>query len=401
MDFKLPDLTLTIETARFGPFRFQLGVDTASISALLLRVNDAHQRLCNAPLSRFSKHLEQEVIVGSIFGTNSIEGGTLTEEETEEAITLPSKTTPNMEQRRALNLKAAYDLSCQTAVEQWRLDMSFILQLHALITHDLPHPYNHPGRLRDNPKEIITYIGDQAHGGRYKPPQYGGDIRLLLETLIYWENQLREHQVSALIRAPLVHYYYELIHPFWDGNGRVGRVLEATLLQQAGFTYAAFSQARYYYTQIDHYFTLFNHCRKAARKSPTPHTPFITFFLEGMLQSLNGLQDRVNQMISVSLFKHDLQQRYQEKIINARQYAIVTQVLAATPATPLSLKALRAAPWYLGLYTQLSNKTQQRDLAQLRQQQLIWQDHSGQLWPGINPQDPSPHNHKLPIKDHP
>ncbi|MFC2503586.1 MAG: Fic family protein, partial [Cardiobacterium sp.] len=43
----------------------------------------------------------------------------------------------------------------------------------------------------------------------------------------------RRQGVPALIRAPLVHYYYEIIHPFWDGNGRVGRVLEASILLRA------------------------------------------------------------------------------------------------------------------------------------------------------------------------
>lgn len=62
--------------------------------------------------------------------------------------------------------------------------------------------------------------------------------------------------MPALIRAPLMHLYFELIHPFWDGNGRVGRVLEATLLQAAGFRYAPFAQTRYYLEHIDAYFTL-------------------------------------------------------------------------------------------------------------------------------------------------
>lgn len=38
-------LTLNIDTDRFGPFTFQVGVDMASLQTLLLRVEDAHQRL--------------------------------------------------------------------------------------------------------------------------------------------------------------------------------------------------------------------------------------------------------------------------------------------------------------------------------------------------------------------
>ena len=105
----------------------------------------------------------------------------------------------------------------------WTLTKEFILELHRLICKDIPHPDNRPGLIRDNPKTRFTYVGDAAHGGRYKPPQYGKDIERLLSALIAWHGELDAAGVPALIRAPLVHLYYEQIHPFWDGNGRVGR----------------------------------------------------------------------------------------------------------------------------------------------------------------------------------
>lgn len=131
------------------------------------------------------------------------------------------------------------------------LDKAFILDVHRLITLDIPHPDNRPGLIRDNPKHRITTVGDEAHGGRYKPPQSGKDVLQLLDALVEWHRELEQAGVPALIRAPLVHYYYEQIHPFWDGNGRVGRVIEATLLQAAGYRYAPFAMARYYLDTID------------------------------------------------------------------------------------------------------------------------------------------------------
>jgi Fic family protein len=97
----------------------------------------------------------------------------------------------DVEQRRAINLNTAYSLSQEAATKpDWCLDMDFICRIHAAITEDIPHERNQPGRLRDNSKEIITYVGDQTHGGRYKPPQYERDIRLLLEQLIAWYQAL-------------------------------------------------------------------------------------------------------------------------------------------------------------------------------------------------------------------
>lgn len=382
MTFELKELSQKVDTDRFGPFTLQIGTDTHAIESLYLRVDDAHQRLRGSPLAQVANQLEKEVVVSSIFGTNSIEGGTLSEEETQHALDLDPANVQDVEQRRALNLKAAYELSRQAASDpKWNLDIDFIRTIHAEITRDIPHERNRPGLLRDNAKGIMTYVGDGAHGGRYKPPHYGADIRKLLDKLLSWHQTLAAEGVPSLIRAPLVHYYYELIHPFWDGNGRVGRVIEATLLQHAGFQYAPFAQARFYFDNIDRYFTLFNTCRKAAGKSKFPNTDFITFFLEGMLTSLNNLHDRVNRLVNVLLFENDVKRRHDEKQINARQYAIVSQILAA--GHPVPLAELRRAPWYLALYAQRTDKTRQRDLRKLREQQLIYQDEENRLWPGF------------------
>lgn len=224
----------------------------------------------------------------------------------------------------------------------------------------------------------MTQVGNKEHGGSYKPPQSGRDVESLLSYLIEWQQTLKLQGVPVLIRAPLVHLYYELIHPFWDGNGRVGRVLEATLLQAEGFKYAPFAQARYYFDNIHHYFTLFNTCRKQAEnKVVFPNTAFIAFFLQGMLTSIHNLHDRVNALVSLLLFENDLKHRHDEKEINSRQYAIASQLMAA--GKPMSLAELRSAPWYQALYVKLTDKTKQRDL---REKGLVIQDENNRLWPG-------------------
>lgn len=377
---------LRVETQRSGPFTFQLGVDRDALALALHRVDDAHERFVASPLSQVANQLEQEVVVSSIFGTNTIEGGTLSEEETAVALRLDPAQVQQVEQRRALNIKAAYDLARQAATTPgWQLDLGFIRQIHAAITRELPHPHNRPGVFRDNPKNLITHVGDQAHGGRYKPPQFGGDIELLMHSLLEWHGQLVAAGIPALIRAPLVHLHYELIHPFWDGNGRVGRVIEATLLQAASYRYAPFAMAHYYLENIDAYFTLFNTCRKAAdKRQPAPHAPFVAFHLEGMRIVVNRLHDRVNRIVSVLLFETRMRQMLDAKDINPRQYTILAQLVASGPA---ELETMRRSPWYQSLYLKLNEKTRQRDLKRLRELELVFLDRENRVWPGfIRPQ---------------
>jgi len=378
---------LRVETQRSGPFIFQLGTDLSALTLAVQRVEDAHERFAASPLSQVANQLEREVMVRSIFGTNTIEGGALSEEETEAALHLDPAQVQEIEQRRALNIKAAYEHAQQAVgAKGWRLNLNFICEIHAAITHQLPHPHDQPGVFRNNPKNLTTFVGNEAHGGRYKPPQYGGDIKLLMEKLIEWHDTLEAAGISPLIRAPLVHLYYELIHPFWDGNGRVGRVLEASLLQAAGYRYAPFAIARYYLDNIDSYFTLFSACRKAADKhKPEPNTPFIAFHLEGMRVVINKLHDRVNSLIAMLLYESNIRRLLDEKGINVRQYSILSQLLAR--GSPISLEEIRQAPWYGSLYLKRNDKTRQRDLRRLREMDLVFLDYEERLWPGyIRPQ---------------
>lgn len=391
----LERLTRRVDTGRFGPFVFQLGIDPGLAERELQRVEDAHERFIASPLAQVANQLEREVVVSSVFGTNTIEGGTLSEDETANALALDPGQIREVEQRWAVNIKAAYDLSKQAAnTPGWALDKGFILALHQRITADIPHPDNRPGLIRDNPKHRITYVGDPAHGGRYKPPQSGKDVQLLLDALIDWHEELVQAGIPALIHAPLVHLYYEQIHPFWDGNGRVGRVIEATLLQAAGYRYAPFALARYYLAHIDTYFTLFNTSRKQAEKaSPAPNQAFVSFHLEGMRQTINSLHDRVNRIISMLLYESQIRRALDEKQINPRQYTIVSQLLGKSP---LPLDEIRQAPWYLSLYLKLNDKTRQRDMRDLREMELVFLDAENRLWPGfIKPQNIKP---DTPIK---
>lgn len=194
---------LRVETDRFGPFTLQVGVDAEGLVVPLQRVEDAHELFVKTPLNQVASRLEKAVVVSSVFGTNTIEGGKLTEDETATALNIDPTLIKEVEQRRAVNIKAAYDLSQKMAAKPgWSLNIDFTLDLHRLITREIPHPDYRPGLARNNPKNRLTFVGDEAPGGRYKPPQSDKEIRRLLEALIEWHQGLVSAEVPALIRAP-------------------------------------------------------------------------------------------------------------------------------------------------------------------------------------------------------
>jgi len=376
-------LDLRLETDRFGPFTFRLGLDPGALALPLARVEDAWKMFSASPLAQVANQLQREVLVQSVFGTNTIEGATLTEEETRRALDADPGKVQAEQEVRVRNIKAAYDLAVRSAeTDGWRLDVDYIRAVHAEICRDLPHPDNRPGLFRDNPKERPTVVGDQDHGGIYRPPQYRRDIDRLMDGLVDWHQGLMDAGISPLLRAPLVHLYFELIHPFWDGNGRVGRVLEATLLRQAGYRYAPFALAKFYQEQIHRYFALFNHCRKAAgRDEPFPNQDFVTFTLEGLRVVIERLHGRVNELVTVLLFDAVLRRELETGKINPRQYAIVRHLMDSGRA--LSPAELRLEPWYQTMYAHLTEKTRQRDLRGLLDTGFLGPGADGRLRPGF------------------
>lgn len=80
-----------------------------------------------------------------------------------------------------------------------------------------------------------TVVGNRVTGEVvYNPPQDYDQITELLKKLITFFNQDADHGLDPLVRMALNHYQFEKIHPFYDGNGRTGRILNLLYLVQHG-----------------------------------------------------------------------------------------------------------------------------------------------------------------------
>jgi Fic family protein len=68
----------------------------------------------------------------------------------------------------------------------------------------------------------------------YTPPQNPADIIALMRDLERFTNDGERFPVDPLIRMALIHHQFESIHPFYDGNGRTGRILNVLYLVKEG-----------------------------------------------------------------------------------------------------------------------------------------------------------------------
>lgn len=85
-------------------------------------------------------------------------------------------------------------------------------------------------RVRDQPG---TFIGNPSSSTRIYSPPEGRDV--IWAKLSAWERFLHSHDdLDPLVVMALLHYQFEAIHPFFDGNGRTGRVLNLLFLVHSG-----------------------------------------------------------------------------------------------------------------------------------------------------------------------
>ncbi len=87
--------------------------------------------------------------------------------------------------------------------------------------------------IRPPQSEIFIRRGDsefRAGGIVYTPPRGKGVVEEKLNNLVNYLNDEPLHQVDPLIKMAIAHYQFEAIHPFSDGNGRTGRILNLLYL---------------------------------------------------------------------------------------------------------------------------------------------------------------------------
>jgi len=135
----------------------------------------------------------------------------------------------------------------------------------------------------------------QVWVGAHKPPPPGQVEKLMAALLDWWNGPARE--LSPVISSGVVHYRFEDIHPFGDGNGRVGRLLALWELYRRGFdTHHIFAVDEYYWHDRPRYYRQL----QAARTQGGDLTGWLEYTAEGLLRALGNARDRIQAISAES-----------------------------------------------------------------------------------------------------
>lgn len=204
------------------------------------------------------------------------------------------------------------------------LSLRFLREVHAYLMSGVRGQERAPGEFRS----IQNWIGPSGctlRDAAYVPPPVPEMHRALdaFERYLHTPSDL-----PLLLRCALIHYQFEAIHPFLDGNGRVGRLLitfllesEHVLAQPLLYLSAFFERNR-----SDYYALL----RDVSHHSAW--TEWIAFFLRGVTEQANDASDRVQTMLA-------LLKSFRDKVTTVRSSALLTAMiddLFASPATTIA-----------------------------------------------------------------
>ncbi len=202
-----------------------------------------------------------------------IEGNTLTTDDLEQTSEEEEK---QYERQMVDNITTALTSMRDRGVPA-NIDISYLLELHKLVMHKLIHN-SQTGIIRNEPSAIF----DSSNNVVYMPPP-PSEINDLLIDLLHLVNDTND--LFPLIKAPLVHISFEKIHPFLDGNGRVGRLIFQAILAKHGYHFNwLLSIEELLQQKKQTYYTLLDQ---------TDATPFIEFMLEIILEESDRLRQQL------------------------------------------------------------------------------------------------------------
>jgi len=135
--------------------------------------------------------------------------------------------------REVMNYVRAADLAYDWVRER-PITLSLLSELQAVIVRGTRSDGEAAGAIREG-QVFIGTTNRPITEARFIPPPPGDQLRVLVEDWLHWVNDksLRE-SLHLLVRVALAHYQFEAIHPYADGNGRLGRLVMALQIQADG-----------------------------------------------------------------------------------------------------------------------------------------------------------------------
>lgn len=176
-------------------------------------------------------------------------------------------------------------------LEELPLCMRLIKETHSVLLSGVRGNEKSPGEFRKS-QNWIGYTGCTLNTASFVPPS----PEEMEHSLSDLEKYIHEDSsISNLIKTALIHYQFETIHPFLDGNGRMGRLLIVLFLKERGLIeYPVLYLSYFFKKNRNRYYELLNNVRIKGE-----FEEWIKFFIEGICEISEDAISSIQKIIKL------------------------------------------------------------------------------------------------------
>ncbi len=215
-----------------------------------------------------------------------------------------------------------------------------ILRIQAIIEPNKPGIRKIPGIVIGNSR-----TGEVVH----TPPQHPDEITDLLTNLVEYINDDQLSDLDPLIKMAIIHHQFESIHPFYDGNGRAGRILNILYLVRSGLLdLPILYLSRYIVRSKDDYYRLLQLVR-----DQNNWQDWLAYIVDGVAITARETIEFVNQireliMVTKQRMRKELPKIYSQELLNNLFFHPYTKVQFVMDQ--LDVKRITASKYLNELY---------------------------------------------------
>ena len=254
------------------------------------------------------------IMINEAKASSGIENIVTTHDEIYKAMVKPYDISPNA--KEVVDYRRAILTGFSIIKEKGFINLSTITKIQEEIEHNNAGIRSTPGTVIKNSatNEII-----------YTPPQEKQEILDYMNNLINYVNN-NDDNIDPLIKLAIIHYQFESIHPFYDGNGRTGRILNIlylvlTELLDTPILYLS----KYIINSKQEYYRLFQETRKTNN-----YEEWIIYILKGIEKTALSTINTINKIsLEMKQMKDELRQKtkiYSKELLEALFFEFYTKV---------------------------------------------------------------------------
>ncbi len=246
--------------------------------------------------------LKRVAMIQSVESSNRIEGVTVAADRLEPLVTKKTMPRDRSESEVAGYRDALAEI--HTKSNRLRVSPALILDVHRRMYARTQEP---GGQWKQKDNAILEVRPDGRPVVRFRPVSHVAAPDFVEQLCELYHRAVDERQVEPLLLIPAFVLDFECIHPFWDGNGRVGRLLALLLLYQHGYEVGRYiSLERLVEESKESYYDTLQKSSRDWHEARHDLRPWWDYFLGTLIAAYKEFEDRVGIITSARGAKREM-----------------------------------------------------------------------------------------------